>query len=210
MFIYFDTEFTGLRKDTTLVSIGLVAESGRSFYAEFSDWDKTYKDEWFQENVVKHLLYGTDKWSRQDRLLTDYVYGTKEKIRDALKAWFQRFNKVELISDVCHYDMVLLIDVFGTAFDLPENVSPVCHDVNSDIARWANIDEREAFDMSREELIEILGHHTNQIIGDKHNSLYDADVIRAIYRGIRHYESCGKNYQYVKLAYEQIMEERGE
>jgi len=34
--IFFDTEFTGLHKDTTLISIGLIAEDGRTFYAEFN------------------------------------------------------------------------------------------------------------------------------------------------------------------------------
>ncbi len=33
MKVFFDTEFTGLRKDTTLVSIGMIAENGETFYA---------------------------------------------------------------------------------------------------------------------------------------------------------------------------------
>lgn len=37
MIIFFDTEFTGLHKDTTLISIGLVSETGEKFYAEFDD-----------------------------------------------------------------------------------------------------------------------------------------------------------------------------
>ena len=37
MKIFFDTEFTGLHKNTTLISIGLVAENGKKFYAEFND-----------------------------------------------------------------------------------------------------------------------------------------------------------------------------
>lgn len=31
---FFDTEFTGLRKDTTLISIGIVSDTGDRFYAE--------------------------------------------------------------------------------------------------------------------------------------------------------------------------------
>jgi uncharacterized protein YprB with RNaseH-like and TPR domain len=32
MKIFFDTEFTGLRQHTTLISIGMVAEDGREVY----------------------------------------------------------------------------------------------------------------------------------------------------------------------------------
>jgi DNA polymerase III epsilon subunit-like protein len=31
--IFFDTEFTGLHQKTTLISIGLVSECGKTFYA---------------------------------------------------------------------------------------------------------------------------------------------------------------------------------
>ena len=39
--IFFDTEFTGLHQKTTLISIGLVSEDGREFYAELTDYDKS-------------------------------------------------------------------------------------------------------------------------------------------------------------------------
>ncbi len=35
--VFFDTEFTGLRQQTTLISIGLVAETGETFYAELTE-----------------------------------------------------------------------------------------------------------------------------------------------------------------------------
>ena len=45
MKIFFDTEFTGLHKNTTLVSIGFISEDGRTFYAECNDfdWDQVHK-----------------------------------------------------------------------------------------------------------------------------------------------------------------------
>ena len=48
MKLFFDTEFTGLHKDTTLVSIGIVSEDGKKFYAEFTDfdWESVHKDKW--------------------------------------------------------------------------------------------------------------------------------------------------------------------
>lgn len=41
MNIFFDTEFTGLHKNTTLISIGCVDENGRTFYAELTDYDES-------------------------------------------------------------------------------------------------------------------------------------------------------------------------
>lgn len=43
--LFFDTEFTGLHKNTTLISIGIVSECGCKFYAELTDYDKTQIDE---------------------------------------------------------------------------------------------------------------------------------------------------------------------
>ena len=54
MKLFFDTEFTGLHKNTTLVSIGIIAENGMTFYAEFTDYDKEKIDEWLEKNVIQN------------------------------------------------------------------------------------------------------------------------------------------------------------
>ena len=51
MRVFFDSEFTGLRQDTTLISIGLVAEDGHMFYAELTDYDRNQVYPWLEENV---------------------------------------------------------------------------------------------------------------------------------------------------------------
>lgn len=180
MKIFFDTEFTGLHKNTTLISIGCVDEVGRTFYAEFSDYDESQCDEWIKENVIKHMTL--NKYEHYSFYKEDTeVYGSKQFVRDRLKYWLQDYNDVQFVSDVCHYDMVLLIDLFGTAFDLPKGVCASCHDINQDIASYYSISEAEAFDMSRENI-------SNIIQGDKHNALYDAKVIRSIYAKMNNVE----------------------
>ena len=184
MKIFFDTEFTGLHKNTTLISIGLVDENGRTFYAEFSDYDESQCDEWIHENVIKHL-----KWSKEgpienfgnyDDINHIEMYGDKNYVKIQLEQWLSQYDKVELVSDCCHYDMVLFIDIFGGAFDIPKQVNPACHDINQDIATYYKISEREAFDVSREDILS-----SNNFIVDeeimKHNALFDAQVIKAIY-----------------------------
>jgi hypothetical protein len=58
--IYYDAEFTGLNRNTSLISIGLVSDTGTSFYAEFTDYDPTQVTEWIQNNVIQNLIMTTD------------------------------------------------------------------------------------------------------------------------------------------------------
>jgi len=183
MKIFFDTEFTGLHKNTTLISIGLVDENGRTFYAEFLDYDTNQVDDWIKDNVINNLKYNTctKNGCNKDREHFECV-GNTYYISTWLDIWLSEYDNVELVSDCCHYDMVLFIDIFGGAFDIPKQVNPACHDINQDIARYYEISEKEAFDFSREELLQ---NNAITIKGDKHNSLYDAKVIKTIYEIIK-------------------------
>lgn len=190
MKLYFDTEFTGLKKDTTLVSIGIVDQVERKFYAELSDWDKSYlADDWFRTNVYSRLLF-PNLISNQVMPLEwgdpacTYVFGSKDYVGNQLRTWLKPYTHTQMVSDVCHYDMVLLIDLFGgTAFDLPEGMSAVCHDINQDIARFTGKTDAKAFDLSREVFIR---HYAPEIYRslnfDKHNALFDAKIISTIDR----------------------------
>lgn len=187
MKVFMDVEFTGLHKDTTLISIGMVSEDGRRFYGECYDYDKEQIDTWIQENVINNTTYLSEISKTENMSIAKdnmYLVSTKNGLRDYLAEWFEQFDSVELVSDVCHYDMVLLIDLFGTAFDLPKNVCPVCYDINQDIARVIGCSPAEAFDKSREGLIGEMG--VKRIAKEmeratKHNALYDAYVIKMLY-----------------------------
>lgn len=188
MKIFFDTEFTGLHKNTTLISLGCVDEDGRTFYAELSDYDQTQCDEWIKKNVIENLI-SKDPYVAHPACASIgddgsmNVWGNKECVKEYLNQWLSIYDDVQLVSDVCHYDMVLFIDLFGGAFDLPSQINPACHDINQDIARYYDISEKEAFDKSREGILD------TRIEGDKHNSLYDAKVIRAIYKQLKYYSN---------------------
>ena len=58
--VFLDTEFTGLHKNTTLISLGITSEFGDSFYAEFTDYDRESieNDKWIQYNVINNLVFG--------------------------------------------------------------------------------------------------------------------------------------------------------
>lgn len=172
----------GLQKDTQLISIGLVSDDGKEFYAEFIDVDVNQQDDWIKQNVLVNTAYYGNKDIKGITDSNNYYIGDKIIIQKYLKEWLLQFGDIQLISDVCHYDMVLFIDIFGSAFDLPENVCASCHDINQDIAAYYMIDEKTAFDFSREQ---ILSDNEIYIEGDKHNSLYDAKVIKNLYNIVK-------------------------
>ena len=227
MNIFFDTEFTGLVPNTTLISIGMITNGGQRFYAEFNDYNEELCDDWIQENVISNLLVDRNEWSTHFRFHQDksnelasykgiyarvshylpddttFVYGDSKLIKEALKKWLyevsvdpitgQAEEKIQLVSDVSHYDMTLLCNLFGGAFNLPSNVNPVCYDICQDI--WTFLEEDytklsdkmyNSFDVSREELVNSINYddEENKPSGNKHNSLYVAEVIRYLYKSL--------------------------
>ena len=188
MKLFFDMEFTGLHKNTTLISLGIVSEDGKKFYAEFTDYDENQCDDWIKENVINNLKFelalGEHFWESECDGNVEALCN-KECVSYWLNKWLSQFDTIQFISDVCHYDFVLLIDLLtngGTALDLPENISAVCRDINQDIAAYFEVSDREAFDMNREEILDRLkGYH---VVGEKHNSMYDAEIIKEIYKEI--------------------------
>lgn len=186
---FFDTEFTGLRKDTTLISIGIVSDTGDRFYAELTDYDEGMCDEWIEKNVLDHLVLSGNAELEESMAAdnkTTTVIGSKEDVSRELMEWLEMDANFDsdytavFVSDVSHYDMVLLIDLLvGNAKMLPKFITPACHDINQDIAMMLDISEKAAFDISREQLLADRGIDLPK--GQKHNALYDAEVIKAIY-----------------------------
>jgi len=178
--LFFDCEFTGLHKETTLISLGIISENDDNFYAEFNDYNKSQVDNWIQKNVIDKLWVNRKNIIEQKAKMPDYYfYGSKKEIVIELKKWLNKFNNEEIlfVSDVCHYDFVLLIDLFGTAFDLPKNVCPACYDINNDLIKYFNKDARKAFNVTREDLLD------KKINSEalKHNALWDAEIIKELY-----------------------------
>lgn len=81
MKLFFDTEFTGLFKDTELISIGLITETGENFYAEIIDYDKSKLDSWLRTNVINNLLLKNEAFNKnREEILSEhelYVEGKK-------------------------------------------------------------------------------------------------------------------------------------
>ncbi|MFW5847984.1 MAG: 3'-5' exoribonuclease domain-containing protein [bacterium] len=173
MKIFFDSEFTGLHKDTTLISIGLVDEDNRPFYAEFTDYDKTQVDDWILKNVINNLIldhptlasgYGEIRTDIHAQFAGDTLF-----IKKYLETWLKEYDYVEMWSDCLAYDWVLFNQIWGHAFNIPKNICYIPFDICT-LFKVKNIDP----DINREEF---CGLPKEQ----KHNALWDAKVIKACY-----------------------------
>lgn len=165
MRVYFDTEFTGLRQRTTLISIGAISDEGQEFYAELTDYDRSQVDGWLEKNVIAHLrLKG--KGAPAMIGVNHEMRGTREQVALALRWWLGQWKHVEMWSDCYAYDWVLFCELFGGAFGVPKNVYYIPFDLST-LLMVKGVDP----DVNREAFAGMEG--------DKHNALHDARVIRA-------------------------------
>ena len=175
MKIFFDTEFTGLHQDTTLISIGLISEDGKTFYAELNDYDKSQIDNWLQENVIDNLLFNHHEVLLQKSPIvgnsTYTIKSNSEAVASTLEIWLSQWNEVEIWSDCLSYDWVLFNQLFGHAFNIPSNVYYIPFDICT-LFKLKNIDP----DINREEFAALEAGKDR-----KHNALWDAQVIKSCY-----------------------------
>jgi hypothetical protein len=172
--IFFDTEFTGLHQKTTLISIGLISECGKTFYAELFDYDELQIDEWIKTNVIENLILKEDPWTTiEDKKTGDIQhFGDIDSLHIELIKWLDQFGEIEMWSDCLTYDWMLFNQIFGHAFNIPENVYYIPFDICTSF-REKGIDP----DISREEFVgEITIPRKFKKI--KHNAMWDAFIIR--------------------------------
>ena len=173
--VFFDTEFTGLHQNTTLISIGLISECGKTFYAELTDYDETQVDDWIRENVIENLfLKDMVILGAEESTSHVFVKGDQSKVKDSLQNWIQQFEKVEMWSDCLSYDWMLFCQLFGHAFNIPKNVYYIPFDICT-LFKVKGIDP----DVNREEFSGMA--FISSEIPKKHNALWDARTIRICY-----------------------------
>jgi len=169
--IFWDCEFTGLHQRTTLISIGLVAENGRTFYAELTDYDGRQVDHWVKENVIDKLTLKRPGPSGDTRVVEQFRgRGNTLVVRHWLEEWLKSLGEVEMWSDVLAYDWVLFCNLWESPFIIPRNV----HYIPFDLATLFKVKGVDP-DVDREEFAGLDA-------GDqKHTALWDAQVIKACY-----------------------------
>lgn len=115
---WIDTEFIEDGKTIDLLSIGIVAEDGRAYYAE-CDTDRSKASLWVQENVIPHLQSETHMLEPRAQMA--------EMIRQFCDP--QVHGKPEFWGYYADYDWVVLCQLFGTMMDLPKGWPMYCRDI---------------------------------------------------------------------------------
>ena len=119
--VFFDTEFTDLTIPSSLVSIGLINESGdRTFYAELTDtYTRSTCSEFVQSNVLPALnAQPLSKYPPHDHIYAKLSFA---ETQIHLQHWFE--NQVDLRqlwSDAPFYDWFYIQELFKAGF--PSNL----------------------------------------------------------------------------------------
>jgi hypothetical protein len=114
MRFFIDTEFieSGPHKPIDLISIGIVAEDGREYYAVSSEYDHATASQWVADNVLSHIPEGVAR----KRLP---MIGM-EIIKFVFPECPLRFDKPEFWGYYADYDWVVFCQIFGSMVDLPK------------------------------------------------------------------------------------------
>lgn len=116
---WYDTEFLDNGRTIDLISIGIVAEDGREYYAVNNDapWGRIREHAWLMANVVPHLG-PLGQWLPRDT------------IRDEVRDFFLRPNEpVELWGYYPSYDHVVLAQLWGPMSSLPKGIPMWTNDI---------------------------------------------------------------------------------
>ena len=119
MKIWFDTEFIEDGKTIELISIGMVAEDGREYYAEVAECDHSRADAWVRSNVLVHLTGETKSRAQIAQDIIAFCGPSPE-------VW----------AYYADYDWVALCQLFGRMIDLPEGWPMYCRDLKQLSDMW--------------------------------------------------------------------------
>lgn len=131
--IYYDTEFLEDGHSVKLISIGMIAEDGRQYYAVTRlSYLPPLRDEierhpWLVENVLSHL----PDWD-------DPVVKNRSQIRDEVRDFILATPMPELWAWYAAYDHVALCQLFGRMIDLPDGVPMWTNDLRQECLRLGN------------------------------------------------------------------------
>lgn len=133
MKFYVDTEFLHTSRTIDLISIGIVAEDGREYYAVCEDapWDRIRKNSWLAENVVPQL--GMNPQGPHHPDLKQHFM-----IRREVMSFLLRHNDgfpPELWGWYSGFDYVVLSQLFGTMADYPKSLPMWINDLRQETER---------------------------------------------------------------------------
>lgn len=205
--IYYDAEFTGLHKNTTPISIGIISESGAYFYAEFTDYDQSQVTDWINENVIQKLVLadkedgyrsGTSMTGQRLTVIANHadmtVKGNKDMVKSELLGWLANESacaegaQIQFFADCYAYDWVIMNDLIGlngSALEIPGYVNYIPIDLSTALYMQGfdpDISREEfAGDSEINHIKNLLPFNTWNVDDIKHNCLWDAYICQSCF-----------------------------
>ncbi|MGI6798507.1 polyadenylate-specific 3'-exoribonuclease AS [Gordonia sihwensis] len=109
---FYDTEFIEDGTTIELVSIGVVGEDGREFYAVSTEFDPARAGDWVRTNVLDKLPSPADKAWRSRRAIRESLYEFLTAPGDGVELW----------AWVGAYDHVVVCQLWGSMTELPREM----------------------------------------------------------------------------------------
>lgn len=178
---WYDTEFIEDGSTVDFISIGIVCEDGREYYAQSSESYPFNANDWVKEHVFPHLLICLPGG---DTEIADNMHYGAGKCRDEHCPWrsyaeLQKdilsfmapdiYGKPELWGYYSAYDHVAFCQLFGTMVDLPKGFPMYTRDIK----QWCDC----------------LGNPPLPLLGkDEHNALADARWNKQVWEFLRQIE----------------------
>lgn len=125
MRFWFDTEFIEDGRTIDLLSIGIVSEENKGFYAVSREVDLSKANPWVWKNVIPHLDFKLAKTRADIKLGVAQFVGFPEQ--DELTGDWK--DKPEFWGYYADYDWVALCQLFGRMIDLPKGWPMYCRDI---------------------------------------------------------------------------------
>jgi hypothetical protein len=148
---YLDTEFIEYPGSIQLISIGIIAEDGESFYFISNEFDRNTASSWVKENVIAKLP-SEEEFNRypNDVIANELVNFIAKKlgvvvdinVNGGTASYFFRKDG-EIVEDLgiefwayyADYDWVAFCWLFGTMMELPKGFPMYCHDLKQEMDR---------------------------------------------------------------------------
>jgi hypothetical protein len=144
--VYFDTEFIENGVTIALVSIGMVREDGRTYYAQALGFEPADASRWVEEHVLSLLQRCDRSLSLAEEMQQHKHSGrpcssmcpwrSRAEIAQELRQfvatkpiWGERAGAPEFWADYASYDWIALCQIFGTMLQLPDGWPMFCRDV---------------------------------------------------------------------------------
>jgi hypothetical protein len=220
---FLDTEFHEFKKkpfigkpiDTIeLISIGIVSEDGREYYAISKDFDlkDAWNNEWLRNNVLKNLFnnekfkHYTEPYSFiQLKKLINHFGKTNKQIAEEAKEFCKpqiaegdsingvtKWYNPEFYGYYSDYDWVVFCWLFGRMIDLPKGFPMYCIDLKQELDKYVmvkcminNFENSKNTSYVEEVLQKVKNYPDYPKQTNEHNALSDAKWNFELYKFLR-------------------------